>query len=510
MPYIRYMPPKSNGTIYAAIVESIRKGKTVKQNHIASLGRVVDKEKGIFLNRERGLFRYTIEDGYSTIQDSEESYVPQSPEKEKLILDFGDAFILEQYMRSLPFYSVFEEILPKDSHTLFSFLFYRILTGKKANCYAESWWEGSYARKLFPLAQMTGQRISEFLSRIGDEEVQRCFFASYLKAVYGKQGTAGVLIDSSGLVNASKMSITQISNHNGDINMEIRLIYVLDRRNGMPIYFRYCPGNIVDVSTLCTTIAELSQYDVSVDYAIVDAGYFSEKNVKDLYSNKVHFLTRLAPNRRIYKEVVENHLSDILSAKYVVRYGNRLIYMKKITVDVYGNLGYAYLGVDMDSRNQQIKRTAFASIDDKLSIDEVDKKIAKLGVFMLLSSVEMDVTEVLPLYYSRQQIEQVFDIGKNNADLLPLRVQTEDTFRGHLMITFLATVVLQQLQRYIIGKRKKTSKINPEGILMQLRNQKCKVYSNNIIPQEPVKNINDVYKLLNIECPTSIESKSLV
>lgn len=39
---------------------------------------------------------------------------------------------------------------------------------------------------------------------------------------------------------------------------------------------------------------------------------------------------------------------------------------------------------------------------------------------------------------------------------------------------------------------------------MKLRNQKCKVYEKNTIPQEPVKEINDIYKLLKIECPTSI------
>jgi hypothetical protein len=510
MSFIRYMPPKANGTVYASVVESIRNGKTVKQNHIANLGRVVDKDKGLFFNRERGLFRYTIKDSYSSVQAPEANNVEQVSEKEKLILDFGDAFILDQYMRSLPFYDVFKGILPKESNTLFSLLYYRILTDKKANCYAQTWWEGSYACILFPLAQMMSQRISEFLVSLGDEEVQRCFFTDYLQAVYGKHGTAGVLIDSSGLSNDTKMSITQINNHNGDISMEVRLIYVIDRRNGMPIYFRYCPGNIVDVSTLCTTIAELSQYDVSVDYAIIDAGYFSENNVRELYLNKIHFITRLAPNRKIYKEVAESQLSDILSAKYAVRYGNRLIYLKKVKVDVYGNPGYAYIGVDADSRNQQMKRTAFASIDDKLSDDEADKKISKLGVFMLLSSEDMNATDILSLYYTRQQIEQVFDIGKNNADLLPLRIQNEDTFRGHLMITFLATVVLQQMQRDIIQKRKKTDKINPEGVLMQLRNQKCKVYSNNIIPQEPVKNIHEVYKLLDIACPTIIARNSLV
>ena len=504
MAYIRYVNNPS-GAVYASLVDGERTGKTVKQKYLGSLGLVIDREKGIFKNRERGVYQYSVESGYSEIQ-SESAHVGMvNTKKEKLILDFGDSFVLYMYLLTLPFCNAYNTLMPSHNDTLFSLLFYRILTGRKAYCYAETWWSGNYANILFPKAKLQSQRVSEFLAALGDEEVQRRFFDGYLTAIYGEQGkTSGILIDSTGLSNASKMSLTQISNHNGEISMEIRLIYVIDRHNGMLIYFRYCPGNVVDVSTLCTTLAELSQYSITIDYAIVDAGYFSEGNVKELYQNNVHFVTRLASNRVIYKQVVESELPDILSSKYAVRYGNRLVYLKKKEVDVYGYTGYAYVGVDMDSRNQQFKRTAFAAIDDKKSPEEIDARIAKLGVFMLLSSDDMDTNEILSLYYTRQQIEQVFDIGKNYADLLPLRVQSEDTFRGHLMLTFMATAILQRLQRDILSKRKKKDKINPEGAFMNLRNQKCKIYSKNIIPQEPVKNVNAIYNLLGINCPTTI------
>jgi transposase len=98
-------------------------------------------------------------------------------------------------------------------------------------------------------------------------------------------------------------------------------------------------------------------------------------------------------------------------------------------------------------------------------------------------------------------------VGKNNADILPLRVQNEDTFRGHLMLTFLATVLLQKLQRDILSRRKKKDKINPEGAFITLRNQKCKVYEDEIVPQEAVKSINDIYKLFQIKCPHAISRK---
>ena len=511
MAYIAYSTPKTNGSVYATVVESCRKDGKVTQNRIENLGRVINQEMGIFKSRERGIYSYTLEKGVAEVSPKDMSSLglgtpAAQSTKEKLILDFGDSYILDRYIAALPINDAICDVLPDERDTLFSLLFYRILTDKKANCHAMTWWVGNYACMLFPKAQLSSQRVSEFMVRLGDESVQRVFFDRYLGILYGcrDEQAAAILIDSSGLPNASKMSVTQLNNHNGDISVEVRLIYVIDRQNGMPVYFRYCPGNIVDVSTLCTTIAELSQYNVNIDSAIVDAGYFSEPNVKELYDNGIHFISRLAPNRTVFKEVTKKHLDDIDSAKHAIRYGGRLVYMKKDKIDLYGYEGYAYIGVDMDSRSSQVKKTTFNCMDDKLTPEETDLRISKLGLFVLLSSDDMDTKDVLPLYYTRQQVEQVFDIAKNNADILPLRTQNEDTFRGHLMLTFMAAAILQKMQRDILTKRKKGDKTNPEGALMKLRNQKCKVYDENIVPQEAVKEINDVYKLLGIKCPTMI------
>jgi len=511
MAYIAYSSPKPNGAIYASVVESSRKGDKVEQKRLENLGLVIDQKKGIYKSREKGVFRYILGKGAFEIDPKDmESLnlraIPTQVTQEKLILDFGDSYVLDKYILGLSIREAIDVILPNERDTLMSLLFYRILTDKKANCNAQTWWDGNYACLLYPKAQIAGQRISEFLARLGGEGVQRAFFARYLGIVYGRQDeqAAAILIDSTGLPNASGMSITQLNNHNGDISLEVRLIYVIDRRNGMPIYFRYCAGNIVDVSTMLTTIAELSQYNVNVNSAIVDAGYFSEPNVSDMYENGIHFVTRLAPNRKMFKEVTGEHLHGICTAKYAIRYGGRLVYMKKAKVDVYGYEGYAYIGIDMDSKNSQVKRATFNCMDDKLDLEEIDQRIERLGVFVLLSSDDMDTNDVLPLYYTRQQIEQVFDITKNSADILPLRTQSEDTFRGHLMLTFLATAILQKLQRDILSLRKKGDKTNPEGALMRLRNQKCKVYDKDIIPQEAVKEISAVYKLLSIKCPITI------
>ena len=71
---------------------------------------------------------------------------------------------------------------------------------------------------------------------------------------------------------------------------------------------------------------------------------------------------------------------------------------------------------------------------DKLSIEEYDKAQEALGVFMLISSKPIDPKEVLAVYYTRQQIEQTFDLGKNYAGMLPLNIQKEETFNGHMLL----------------------------------------------------------------------------
>ena len=48
--------------------------------------------------------------------------------------------------------------------------------------------------------------------------------------------------------------------------------------------------------------------------------------------------------------------------------------------------------------------------------------MSKEGAFVLVSSRRIAIDKILPTYYTRHKIEQIFDIGKNYADMLPIRV----------------------------------------------------------------------------------------
>jgi hypothetical protein len=498
--YIAY--DKKHGIEYAKLCMSKRNGKATSKDYI-NLGRVLDKERGIYQNRERGVFTYQISD--NTYGKPDVSFVaPHRNQylKEKLILDFGDAFFLNQFIIQSGMKDAIDAIDYGNPDTLYSMICFYILCSM-ANCHAYDWWEGSYASLLYPKANLTSQRISDFLAAVGEEASLRRFFRGYLSHIagdrtYGESGN--IVIDSTGLPNSIRFPLTAISNHNGEISNEVRLIYVVQQETGLPIYFRYCPGNVIDTSTLIRTMSELKASGINTKFAILDAGYYDDENIRALYKNKVSFITRLKENRKIYKHLIETWIPTIECKENLVSYNNRYAYIKCVECElIEGHTAYAYIGLDIDRKGSESRKLFQKAKAQSMTDGEVYDKLSRQGIFILVSSRQIAKDKILPTYYTRQQIEQVFDIGKNYADMLPLRVQTEDTFRGHLLLTFIASALIKKLQ-----DRLRSSSYNPISLFANLRNQKCKVYEEIIITQEAFKKANDCYKLFGIECPIEI------
>jgi hypothetical protein len=498
--YIAY--DVKNGIEYAKLYTSKRNGAHTYKEHI-NLGRVLDKNQGIYQNRERGIFAYSLETNTFSSAPAEFKPPEKVSRREPLIVDFGDIFLLDSYIRSSGLVEAINAIGYGNPDTLKAMLSYYILCAM-SNRYAQDWWEGSYARILYPNASLSSQRISDFLAAVGDEYSQREFFKVYFKLLE-KSGsrTENILIDSTGLPNSIHFPLTAISNHNGEISNEVRLIYVVQQNTGLPIYFRYCPGNVIDATTLIRCLAELKEQGVNTKFAILDAGYYMEDNILEFYASKISFITRLKENLSLYKELVASHLDTLESKNNLIEYNGRYVYLKCVACRLCGNSAYAYVGIDIERKSSEAHKTFRRAKGKKLTNDQVYDAMQKQGIFILVSSRRIAPDKVLPLYYTRQQIEQIFDLGKNYADLLPLRVHTEETFRGHLLITFIATVVLKKIQDAL----RKTA-ITPMSLFLNLRNQKCKVYQDKVITQEPFKKANDSYKLFRIKCPATIPNKT--
>lgn len=173
------------------------------------LGIVVDKENKIFRKKRK-------------------------ERKEKLILDFGDVYFLNQFISRTKLFEKFDK-----KEKLLTLIFYR-LCNPSAMRYARIWYDGSIAKVLFD-ADVSSQRISEFLREIGDEGIQREFFAEYIKKISPEDG---LIIDTTALPN--QININVWGWHNEEID-KIKLLLVIDRKTSLvfQVYARQYRGCIL-------------------------------------------------------------------------------------------------------------------------------------------------------------------------------------------------------------------------------------------------------------------------
>lgn len=436
------------------------------------LGMVVDKKKKVFERKTR-------------------------KKAEKLILDFGDAYLLHKFFDDSKIKLLISRAFAGREETLLALLTYKICYGS-AMRHAQSWLDGNYASVLYKNALLSSQRISDFLDYLSDEKLQREFFSEYIQCFCKKK--QGIIIDGTSLPNQIHIPLTSWGLSGEEIDKQIRFLLIVDKESTAPIFFRALPGNILDVSTISNTLDELKRYGINESFIYLDAGFFSEENICEMYGRNVQFLTRLPSLRVLYKQLVAEELHDIESVAHAVKYGKRGLFVKQKTINLFGHSGYAHIVLDPERKGRETKKFLLDVIDEKGQHDERELSYAlkTRGVMILVSSFQLDKTEVVPTYYVRQTAEMLFGFSKDDLNILPLRVHNESTLRGFLFLQFIA------LATFVMMKKKLGKDHTVEEAMLTMRNLKCKVYDTELVPQEMTRQQKQIVSIFGILMPKTL------
>jgi transposase len=343
---------------------------------------------------------------------------------------------------------------------------------------------------------MQSQKICEYLTFLGKEVNLELFFKNYIHLIYGPNTGCGIVIDSTGATNLN-IDLAKLNNHNGVINNEIRLMYVIDREKKVPIYYRVIADNIIDVTTLQNTINELKALNIDVKYSVLDAGYYSEDNINFLYSNNINFLTRMVPSHVIAKDLISKHFDEVNHAKNLVRHNNRFLFVKKIPFKLFDYKAFAYISIDYTRQFNECETLFKNTYGTKnFNPDQIELERKTLATFILLSSIDLDIFEVIPYYSSRNYIEQIFDVEKIDTLLLPLRVHSIEALMGYILINFLT-----EISYFAINQEFINTTYGAKNALYELSCLYSKVLNNQIHTYEPNEKMKELLKILKIDIP---------
>ena len=410
---------------------------------------------------------------------------------EKSILDFGDSYVINEISKDIGLNNIIDSSF-SNLDSIMSLICFQITEGLAMyNC--EDWLIGNIAQKLFPTSKVNSKNISLLLKILGRQDLHNKFFKSYIdKFFFNNQN---ILIDSTSLTSAINNPINAFGYSDGNIEQNVTCLMLVDKETKLPIYFRIVGGDIVDISTLKTTITEIKKLGLKTNTAIFDAGFCSKENLRFICNESINFITRLPKSHKAFSILIKES-GKIDKAINAISYNKRVVFIKSIKTQLYDNDIYAHIIFDPSKNNSDTKIIFKDKLEDDLTetdINNLDEAMEKAGFFILLSREEILSKDILPSYYERQAIEQIFGFAKHNNNILPLRVHTEETLRGYLMLSFLSLIIFINIRQRV--------QMPMDKVLLSLRNIKAKIFDDSIIVQEINRKTKIILKKLNITMP---------
>ena len=130
---------------------------------------------------------------------------------------------------------------------------------------------------------------------------------------------------------------------------------ILDKDKGIPVMYDIFPGSISDVSTLSGTLKKIKAHGIQDYVAVMDRGFFSLSNLRELMDNKISFIMAAKLQLNDLKQMMTEAQKDIDDVKYLHKFNKDPIFAKPITYNLDSNEvhGYVYYDPKLEQTEKQ-------------------------------------------------------------------------------------------------------------------------------------------------------------
>ena len=238
-----------------------------------------------------------------------ESMVPKQgpvPATHTRRLYYGATYLLDQIGEKLGITADLKKCFPNSYRQMLSVVYYLILEDSASMFRFEKWGE----THRHPYGEnIPSQRSSELFQSITDES-RHHFFALQGKRRLDKEYLAYDISTISSYSQCLKQ-VQYGKNKENDRLPQINLALVFGQESNLPFYYRKLSGNIPDVVTLKTLLADLDALGFSKLSLVMDRGFYSEANVNALYKDHLKFLLAVSTSLKMIRREIDAHRDEL-------------------------------------------------------------------------------------------------------------------------------------------------------------------------------------------------------
>lgn len=389
----------------------------------------------------------------------------------------GPTLILDALTAQLGLKNLLKSCFPSTYQQIMTAAYYLVADGGAlSHC---STWCKSHAPLMAP--SLVTQRLSEILSSI-TLDAKQTFLKKWMKEVLEDDY---LCYDITSVSSYSALNEYIKYGHNRDKEAlpQLNLAVLFGQNGRLPVYFQRLPGNITDVSTLRNLLKTFKALEMQTLSYVMDKGFYSKKNVDDLFAAKDKFLLAVPLNNKWLQAAIDDVYESIHGPEGYKKLDDEAIYVHTRLYPWGDKKHRCYLHLyykpharanAIDSFNEKlleykkelengqpnskhqdaydeffiIKNTPKRGLKVIFNETAVQKHIKRYTGFQaLLSNRVKDPVQALTIYRDKDVVEKCFDDMKNQLDMKRLRMHSSSTTDGRLFVQFIALIYVSALRR---------------------------------------------------------------
>ena len=402
-------------------------------------------------------------------------------------LYYGATYLLDQIGLKLGIVNDLKTCFPGCYRQMLSVVYYLILEDNASMMRFEKWGE----THRHPYGEnISSQRGSELFQSITDE-ARHHFFSLQGKRRLDKEYLA---YDISTISSYSQCLKQVVYGHNkeNDKLPQLNLALVFGQESNLPFYYRKLSGNIPDIVTLKTLLADLAVLGFSKLNLVMDRGFFSEPNINALFRDHMKFILAASTSLKMIRQELDKVKSELDSyANYNENHhiyamtvtsewnytqerpykGDTVREKRRIYIHLYFNaekaaadrtsledritrLKYELLNGEREPKHESQykkyfieKNTPVRGHTVQVRDDVIRQAREYYGYFALITNAKMDAITALETYRNRDLVEKAFGNLKEKLNLRRTLVSSETSLSGKLFVEFVALIYLSYIKK---------------------------------------------------------------
>jgi hypothetical protein len=243
---------------------------------------------------------------------------------------------------------------------------------------------------------------------------------------------------------------------------------------GRPICCQMWPGNVTDVTTLLPVVSRLRErFAIGSICVVADRGMISAETIRQLEAQRLDYIlgVRMRRVKEVRSEVLER--AGRWRVVYPERKGSKDPSPLKVREEWVGEKRYVVCfnpeqarkdahdrAAILESLAQKLKGGGASLVGNKgyrkyvsaegpgFTIDErkVEEDVKFDGKWVLQTNTDLPASEVALKYKQLLMVETIFRSMKSALQTRPIYHKCDDTIRGHVFCSFLALVLMKELE----------------------------------------------------------------